>query len=529
MRNYIAEKYMGSLDQLRRAWNDDNVTFDTLPLPDRAARENGTAGLFWDPAVSQPVMDYAEVRSRAWADTLEYFARVCKEETGYRALVGSFWGYLLHNDPLWGGQGFYRRMMDSPFLDFWASPFTYVNKNPGMSVTVRQLQQSVQLHGLLFFAEIDTCTSTSHPTQLWRQGIQIDDPSLDGDILKREFSYALTEGMHGWWIDWPSGTAQYDEAQLLPMMRRAQEIGRESLEKPMGSVAQIAALVSQEGIFSVLNTHNNLTCCAIEFPRIFELPYLGAPIDHYELRDVLDGQDRHRMYLFQNAYRLDADERAAIARLHTPDRMLVFLYAQCFLSPEAPTASVDNISSLTGIRLRQVGPISSGRIVLTEQATLLGLTPGDEVGEYDKLITGQMRYDGNPIAVKTQTPDPVFVADDPDAVVLGVYKENGLPAFVMKTVDGCRSVYYGSTTLNARVLRGLCRLQGLTLYTQDGCVIYANESYLGLHAVRDGEVTLHLPTPCALQEAFSGEIFPAASELTLSLRRGETRLFAFLD
>ena len=75
---------------------------------------------------------------------------------------------------------------------------------------------------------------------------------------------------------------------------RMQEIGRESLDKPMGSVAQIAALVSQEGIFSAPNTYSTLTSCAIEKPRIFELPYLGAPIDHYELHDVLKNElDRH--------------------------------------------------------------------------------------------------------------------------------------------------------------------------------------------------------------------------------------------
>lgn len=191
--------------------------------------------------------------------------------------------------------------------------------------------------------------------------------------------------------------------------------------------------------------------------------------------------------------------------------------------------AADNISSLIGIRLRQVESISSARIVLTEQAALLGLTPGDEVGEYEKLITGRMRYDGNPTLVITDVPDPVFAADDPDAIVLGIYKENGLPAFVMKEVDGCRMIYYGSPALNTRILRGLCRLQGLTLYTEEDCIIYANESYLGLHAVRNGEVTLHLPTPRALQEVFSGEIYAAASELTLTLRKGETRLFTYID
>ena len=527
-RNYLAEKYAGRESLLRKAWHDESVTFASAEIPGRALREDGSAGLFWDGAKSQRVIDFAEIRSRVWRDTLEYFARAVKEESGGRAVVGSFWGYLIHNDVLWGGQSYFRQMMDSPFLDFWASPFTYVNKNPGMSVTVRFLTRSLQVHGKLFFAECDTTTTTSDEGQRRRQGMVIDDPALDAEVLKREFAYTLTEGMNGWWIDWPSGTAQYDEEKLLPLMRRMQEIGRESAEKPMGSVARAAALVEQDSLFCVPNTHSRLTSCAIEWPRIEEVPYLGTPVDHLELRDVLRGGPEYDLYLFLNAYRADARTRRDAESLRRKGRTLVFMYAQGYLSPDDPTASAQNVSAFTGIRMREApGPLR-GRIVLNENAALLGLTPGDEVGEFDRPVCGGMGFytnGGKPTPPPNQPLDPVLIPDDPDMTVLGVYRENGLPALVTKEKDGCLLVYFGALAPTARVLRALCRRQGIHLYNEQDAFVFANKSYVGLHAPADGRFTLALPEKRALREVFSGERLPPSERIVLTLRKGETRLY----
>lgn len=528
MRNYLAEKYAGDVNKLRAAWNDPSIDFETAPLPTRQERTVGTAGNFWDPAKSRKVMDYAEIRSKVWADTLAYFSRACKEESGFQAVVGAFWGYLLHNNTLWGGQGWFRNMMDCPYLDFWASPFHYNNKSYGHSVTLRQLERSVQKHGKLFFSEVDTGISTSSKHESDRQGMLYDDDSHDADIVKRDFSMTLTNGLNGWWTDFSAGKGMYYEEGLLPVVRQIEKIGRESVGKPMGSVSEIAAIVDQDSLFCVPQ-ESQYSPTAIEQPRLYELPYLGAPIDNYELNDVLDGQLPHKVYIFQNAYLLDQNRRDAICQLKNQDRTLVFMYAQGFLSNDGPTAHADNISALTGIRIKQAPGTTSGRIVLTEQAKLLGLVPGAEIGESDKLITSGMSFYGNnfvPFYPNRIQYDPVFFVDDPDAIVLGVYKDSNLPAFAMKTVNGANCVYIGSAILNTAVLRGLCKLQGVHLYTDEDAVIYANQSYVGIHAVKDGPVTLQLPDAGTLREVFDDQIYSTdAGKLTLDLHLGQTKLF----
>ena len=238
------------------------------------------------------------------------------------------------------------------------------------------------------------------------------------------------------------------------------------------------------------------------------------------------------MQLFLNAYLLSARERQAVVGLRRRTRMQVFTYAQGFLSPDEPTASAENISELTGIRVREAPGLSSGRIVLTESARALGLEPGEETGEYDKTLEGGMsfyRSGGVPVPVATQAPDPAFVVDDPDAIVLGVYKKNGLPAFAMKQAGECTLVYFGSTALTTRVLRALARKAGVFLYAHEDAVVYACESYVGLHAVKDGPFTLHLPSRRALREVFSSQAYAPRDRLVLDMRKGETRLFEYVD
>ncbi|MBR3838024.1 MAG: hypothetical protein IKJ74_07805 [Clostridia bacterium] len=531
-RNYLAEKYLGDEKLLQKAWRRDNVTFETAEMPGRKERENVEAGLFYDPAVSQQVIDFAEIRSRVWSETLEYFARACKEETQNRALVGSFWGYLMNAKTLWGGQGYFRKLYDSPFLDFWASPFPYVNKNAGMSVTVRGLQRSMQKHGKMFFAEVDTTTCTSHPTQRKRQGMYLDHSSQDIGVVKRDFAYVLTEGLHGWWIDWASGTALYKKDQLQPVVKEIQRIASESAEKPMGSISPIAALVEQNSLFHVHDCNNNLTSCAIQHPRLHELPYLGTPVDYYEMHDALDGSLSHPILMFLNAFCLSDEERADIMKLRKPGRAMIFQYAQGYLSPNDPTAHEDNISSLVGIKVKRGPALTSPKIKLTKEAEAFGMKEGDVVGFFEKLIRGGIPFSRNgevPYLIKTAVPNPAFIIDDPDATVLGVYEENGLPAFAVKNIEGCDVYYFGSTALPARLLRAICHRMEIPLITHEDCVVYANESYFGIHAPKDGEFTLHVPKMVPFREVFTGERYEPCDTMTVTVKKADTLLFEYLE
>ena len=533
MKNYLAEKYAGRLDWLREAWNDENMDFESITLPNREERTTGTRGLFWNPEDAQRRIDYTEIRSRVWADTLECFAKACKEESGGRAIVGSFWGYLASNTTLWNGQSFFRRTMDSPYLDSWGTPFPYANKHLGCSVASRIMNDSLKMRGKLVFIEADTATSTSIDKIFQTHGIASSGLEDDAEILKRDFIYTFVEGLNGGWQELNCGFMQFREDGLLPLMRKMQQIGVSSIGKSMESVAEIASLVHQESIFCT-PTESNLAINVLEHNFVHVLPYLGAPVSHYEMRDALTNDLGHKMYVFENAWMLSKEERDMIHKnLEKDGKVLVYNYASGFLSPDNPKASAENITDLTGIKVKEVGveEVQSPRIVLTEAAAALGLTPGDEVGEFDVMMESGPQILGNggvPYKLPTAKIDPVFVVDDPDAVVLGVYKETGLPAFAMKETADCTKVYVGSPCVGRKVLRALAKKAGVHMVADEESIIYENEKYLGIHAMRDGEIVLNLRRKCALKELFTDEEYPVCETLKLDLKKGQNKLFELL-
>ena len=68
------------------------------------------------------------------------------------------------------------------------------------------------------------------------------------------------------------------------------------------------------------------------------------------------------------------------------------------------------------------------------------------------------------------------------------------------------------------------------MFSEEDSVIYANQSYLGVHAVKDGKTALKLPGKHRLRELYENKVYTAEHGcLTLDLKLGDTRLFAYED
>lgn len=533
-RNYLIYKYNGSEEKLRKAWKDDSVTFETAKLPTKTQKETPDYGYFWDPELSQQVYDYAECRCEVWAETLMFFAQVCKRESNYRAVTGAFWGYLQNQDVLWGGQSRYKHVMDCPYLDFWASPYTYENKGPGQFASMRYTVKSLQKHGKLWFAEADTFISDSSLNSHIHHGFPMTTKEQDRELLKRDFIYPLCESTQAWWIDWSSGISQYEEDGFKPLMRRMQEIGRASLSMPRGSVSDIAAIVDQE---SLLTTPNNIESIAwsnechmipeemfrsqlmnnaIDRFRVHELPFIGTPVDFYETDDAISESGRkYKMYIFLNNYWMDDGERERINKnLKKDGNVLVWMYGAGLINPDAgEKISVNNVSSVTGINMgvEMVEQRSRIKVVDGAKNILAGLIDGDEIGDFEKIIncgfTVSKDNYGSSHKATPCTINPVIYIDDPDADILGTYVVGSQPGFAIKEFDNWTSVYIGSPAVQSYVLRAIAKKAGVHLFVDDAdIIVYANESFVGLHTVTDGNYTINLKDKYDVFEAFDERI-----------------------
>ena len=229
-RRWLKTEYHGDVGELRKSWGDPKVTFEDAEPPNEKERYTTTHGILFDPAVSRRVPDYFAFFNKMVSDVLLENAAWVKEFTHRKKIVGSFYGYLWCNFPnlsvVHTGHLGMERVFRSPDIDFIASPYTYDNKGIGGPNYSQTLPADVQLHGKLYFNEVDTETHLHQ--RPWRWGDSLKNPTNFDEtkaLLARDYAYTLTNGMGMWWTDLFGGTFHDDRivglAQAVPRHRRA--------------------------------------------------------------------------------------------------------------------------------------------------------------------------------------------------------------------------------------------------------------------------------------------------------------------
>ena len=119
------------LAALNRAWHTQLASYDDVRLPTKAERLATDRLAFRDPAGPlRRVTDFYRFHHEEVADRIAAYARVLKEESGGRHLVGTYYGYVFYlpETPYFGphsGHFALHRYLASPDLDFACSPTPY--------------------------------------------------------------------------------------------------------------------------------------------------------------------------------------------------------------------------------------------------------------------------------------------------------------------------------------------------------------------------------------------------------------------
>lgn len=553
-RDYLVEKYRGDVGLLRKAWKNDTVTFETAEPPSLLQRTTGDFGYFRDPSKSMQVYDYVACHNDVTAEKFLYLSKVCKEETDGKHVVGAFWGYLMNQDIQMGGQTQMKKVMDSPYVDIWSSPFTYENRSAGNFASLRMALQSLHKHGKIYFAETDTFVSDTPSFTLDAHCYPDQTEEEDKAVLLRDFVYPFCEGANGWWLDWCAGPSQYREDGLRPEMIKIREVSEEGFGYPRGPISDIAAVIDQESLHTpACNSRNHddrgTMSNAVLFMqhsldrfRIDELPRLGTPVDFYETDDVIDGEGRsYRMYIFLNQYIATEEERELIEkRLKKDGNVLVWMYGAGLINPDTEESlSLEHAKDLTGFTLGC--EMRETRCVMTahESELLPSVQEGEKLGDYLRKRIRRTSMDGLLEAGQMVQPldeipepnlvNPLIYVDDPDAIPLANFDDGGKVGFAIKQFEDWTSVYVGAPCMQSHVLRDLAKLAKAHLYVDDDEIVYANESYVGIHTAKAGERTIHLKAPSEVKEVFQDrEIAKNVTEFTEDIPAHSTRLYQVL-
>ncbi len=483
--------------ELQRAWNQRDITWDRIRIPTLEERLSGDQGPFRNPATARWIADYYAAFHDATASAIERLTRAVKQASNNHWITVVFYGYLPDLD--WAQEGDHRaidRIIRSPWVDAFSSPHTYERRKQGQDGLFRAYPGSHRIHKKLFIDEADDRTHRADDPTF----THVTDESGSIGLVKRQFGNTITHGVGLWYMD-QQGAWFYTPA-IKSAIRSAVSIHTAALERPNPRRHDVALIVCPTSDFYMSGrTSGRDTISVQQFVGLFgEMARAGAPYDVFLLEDLLEGRvPHHRFTVVLNAWYLDDTRRNRLHQQVMRDGATVlWMVAPGWLTPAG--FSLDAMQQLTGWTLQQRPEIVQ-RAFPTDP--LRGVLP---FGSNTKLA-------------------PAFTPADPAARIYARF-EDGAAALASKKVGGAHSVFSTLPTLPAAVLAHLYREAGVHCYTDPGTPVSASERWLSVHAATDGPIRITLPGPCTVVDAFSRQRIGAALRtFTVNMRLGETRVF----
>jgi len=538
-RQWLKEKYKDKTEELRHAWGNPSVTFETAKIPSEQVRKHPTHGIFFDPEISRQVPDYFEFFNNMIANVLLEECRWTKELTHRRKIVGVFYGYLWANYPHLslnhsGHLGF-DKVLHSRDVDFIASPYTYDNRMVGGADTSQTLPATIALHNKLYFNEVDTETHL-HQRQ-WRRG---DSQRLPRNLeetrglLMRDFGYALNGNFGMWYMDLLGG--MFHDPGITGLFSALRAIDQRYLEAEKQPNADVAVVLDEDS-FRYFADGEVLFTALLSVQKQWELVFMGTPFDTIRLRDFQDASLRdYKCYIMLNTFRVTPEERAALhARFKRNHATAVWVYAPGYIDQKL---SLENMRALTGIRLAESGSPGELRVEITSrdhpytESLPAGLAYGTNVKvDNIKPWFDHRLYlkDPSDSTLRRDLPgfsiSPRFWGDDADAKVLGRLAGLDRPGLLVKEQPGWTSVYSSAPILPAALLRNIARAAGCHIYSDAPDVVYANRNFLTLYSPSGGTRTIRLPRAARVIDLMENRTLSTGkTEFSLSVPANTARL-----
>lgn len=552
---WLRRKY-GSVENMRGAWKQPAIDFDNVPYPassrlaavrdldpeelartDEAPSSDRYLGMFINPGKNRDVLDLHEAARGGIVDSIEHFARIVKNHSRDRMLVGAFHGTLLNT-------GLRKVLLESDHIDFLANPGVYVNRRPGDITDIHCMSDSFLLHNKIYMVEDDVRTHRSPPVVREHFFIHSAEDALTG--MKRDFGRDLCRNLYGWWFDMydpdalskvatvdverniPSppderGSWWYDSPELLDLMKRIQEIARDSLDADCRRCSEIAVIMDERSTGLSLTAHNRMLNW-----RMSILSRLGAPVDIFYTDDLSNPRmPDYRLYIFPNACTMDDDLRRVIAsKVRRNGAVVLWIYAAGAHRPEDDTFSAANATELTGFELTCAADVIETAFTLTtDHPATAGCSP--------ERIHGRLNYEVYRNTGRRSVPagrpnyqSPNLYVSDPEAEILAEFIADRSPALALRDRGSWRSVHCATQFMEPELLRALARYAGCHIVCDSDDFVFMNSSYLSLHAASGGTKRLSLPRPCSAVELYTGADFgEGIGEMVVNMEKGETLTF----
>ncbi len=527
-KTYLKNKY-GTQEALQAAWGNDQVTFETAAAPgwdERCSSSNVYLGDADTGSLSRNMVDWNLWLGEASADSFLYYCQIAKEETDSQMIVGGYNGYLWTSNT-YDSQGMAHtamdRVLDSPYVDWIASPVAYNERLLGQSDTYMALLDSVQQHGKLYIAEQDnrTCLSDSYAGVSWDANwdFSVGQTRTMADTLyqqKRDFANALVNGAGLWQFDMYGGWL--DDDQIYDYLSDAKKEYDLSVHLERNTTNEVAVFVGDE-TYAYLTTENSNMSFTLLEPMLQQqrkhLAAMGAGYDTYAMSTLLEGKvPAHKLNIILSPFEITGEMHEAIdTYLKTNNQVVVWVYLPGIST--GTQLSLDNVYRATGYSIGAVEKKSTLQVQLTNSGH--SLTEGIAGLTYGNSVTNSV----SPLT---------YIRDITDATVLGYNADGGLPGLAVKNMGNWTSVYSAAPCLDVQLLRNLMAFAGCHIYSENPAdIIYSSSSYVALHSVAAGEKTISLPGYYSVYDVFEEKFISMnTNTITYEHKQNDTHVFRLL-
>lgn len=507
-RQWTRQKYGEDVAKLRQAWNQTEVTFDTVAIPSVAQRDAADHLAFRDPAKSGYVIDFYRFFQDIMVDGIEDAFRTVKEAAP-QTLTGTYYGYtvtMLSGARRAGDSGHFAlsRLLDSKLCDFLVSPFDYAQRGLGQPYTVMSPIGSVLARDKLWVLQADLRTHLVTDPAQRRHGSP---DSLEGTVsqLERAFANATTKGSATQWYDFSHGWIARDprQGQVIGKLR---EIGEQWVQWPeRGPDPESVAVIVDEDSPSSYLGHNYEINRWLVYQQKAVFERMGAPWNIYLLDDVVRGNvPKFRTYFFLNCFHMSDAERQWIkTNLQRDGRTLVWMYAPGYVTDSA--LSVDAMKELTGLTFGERAEELDWRVTFTEDHPL---TEGLPRPTQPNMKLG-----------------PVFVPQAPGMQTAAVWEGTDIPALVTLEQPQWKSIYSAGPLLAPEMLKRICTMAGVPVTVASTEPSFVSRNMIGLHSAVARTERLRFTEPRTVTDLITGEVLGRkVRELAVPLEGPQTRL-----
>ena len=454
-------KKYGSKEEMYKAWG---ITEDDEIGPPPCKREKAPSSidaLFKCEHNDAHSMDYDRFSVDVNIHALNTLGKVVKDHTDNK-LVGAFYGYiLLMTRSAYSGHNGWEKILESPYIDFYAAPKSYYRCGPGEPGGEMAPVASVNSKKL-WMDECDNRTHLSTFDNLANAGNEFETKN----VILREMCKNTSHNSGLWYMD--LGKGWYDDEDLLSYLKLVIDARNRIVRSEYRSIAEIIAVADEE---CITNTGDPEFTHTME-ESLRELQLCGAPIDvilssdleHYDFSNA-------KIIYFMNGYKITGDQIAALKKRIPSSCHLLWLNGGGMITDSG--VSYENGADVTGFQVRLLPEEKRTNCVWFE-------------------ITGGV--------------NEVLKKDDSGKVLAASNKDGDL---VTVTFNDC-----------ANVFRRILEYCGVKLYAPIQGTVYADNRILSVFAREDINYTLPIDNGTILRNIITGECHKHSVDISLAVKGG---------